>query len=69
MHNITIEMLFCLYSLGSRSHTTAVKWLLKWMREEELLDPTSYLVTVRPVAVEGNGSISKKYVDFIPNWM
>ena len=62
-------MLFCLHLLGSRSRTTAVKWLLKWMRKKELLDPTCYLVTVRPVAVEGNRGISKNYVDFIPNWM
>ena len=55
-------------SYYSDSGLVAVHWLLKWMRDYKLLDPISFLVTVRPVAIEGKDDISKEFEEFVPTW-
>lgn len=55
-------------SADKDSRVISVHWLVKWMRDYKLLDPISYLITVRPMAVEGNKAIGKDFVEFIPTW-
>ena len=50
------------------SRAVAVHWLLESIRQYKLLEPDSYLITVKPVRIEGH-DVTDEFVRFKPGWM